>query len=1094
MNQTNKVFYTLVAIFLSCSIEMAGQVQKVISGKVTELFGKTAEPLVGVNVNLVNSQNRSLGGGITNLNGQYNVKVPAGENNLTIVYSYIGMKIKRIKYTGQTVLNVNMDSESHSVDEVVVSARRLNRNDLGISDKEMVSATQKVDMEELIAAAPVVSIEEALQGQLGGVDIVLGGDPGSRSAIKIRGTSTLNASSDPLIVIDGVPYPTEISDDFNFSTATEEDLGALLNISPNDIASVEVLKDASATAIWGTQGANGVLVIKTKQGTVGKTRFSFSSKWTMKEDPSTIPMLNGKEYTSLMQESIWNSAKYIGLNNPGNKYLNMLSDAPAIGDNPDWKYYDEYNQNTNWLDYVRQKALVSDNSFSMNGGGEKATYRFSLGYLSDIGTTIGTALKRLNTSMVINYQFSNKLKFGADFSYSQTNTDANWTNTVRSEALSKMPNKSPFTVDNLTGGLTNEYFTYHGPSYEGAFSVGSGYNNGSNYNPVAMANEAINRTTQREGKITFRADYEILPGFFYKGWASINMRAIKTRRFLPQVVTGVEQVNQYANQSADAYSDQLALQTENKFMYMKNWNNKHNLIANFLIRTGQYVNSGYSSVVYGNASSDLSDPVVGTTISGMDSSESETRNVSFVGLLNYTFFDRYVLHGSLNAEGNSAMGRNERMGYFPAVGIGWNIQNEPFMEKMRDNWLDEAKLRFSIGQSGRAPSGASVYLGAYVKGNDYMNMSATKQARMQLDNLKWETSTEYNYGADISLFKGRWRLTFDYYFKTVEDLLQKSYKLPSTTSFAQINYFNSGKMQNKGWEFRTDVVLFENKDWRINGYVNFSRNENKITELPGNMVQENYTPKNGTYAARAEVGRPIGSFYGYRYKGVYQNTEATYARDNEGKVMNDAKGKPIVMKNLTATCQPGDAKYEDINHDGVINQYDIVYLGNANPTLTGGAGLTIKYKQFSVNTFFHGRFGQSVVNTTRMNNESMFGTDNQSTAVLKRWKNEGDITDMPRALYGEGYNFLGSDRFVEDTSFLRLKQLTLNYTFSKNVCNRLGIGSLTCFITGYNLFTWSSYTGQDPEVNLPSRPTDLATDDATTPVSKRYTFGINLSF
>ena len=342
MNQTNKVFYTLVAIFLSCSIEMAGQVQKVISGTVTELFGKTAEPLVGVNVNLVNNQNRSLGGGITNLNGQYNVKVPEGEKDLTIVYSYIGMKTKRIKYTGQTLLNVTLESESMAVDEVVVSARRLNRNDLGISDKEMVSATQKVDMEKLIAAAPVVSIEEALQGQLGGVDIVLGGDPGSRSAIRIRGTSTLNASSDPLIVIDGVPYPTEISDDFNFSTATEEDLGALLNISPNDIASVEVLKDASATAIWGTQGANGVLVIKTKQGTVGKTRFSFSSKWTMKEDPSTIPMLNGKEYTSLMQESIWNSAKYIGLNNPGNKYLNMLSDAPAIGDNPDWRYYDEY--------------------------------------------------------------------------------------------------------------------------------------------------------------------------------------------------------------------------------------------------------------------------------------------------------------------------------------------------------------------------------------------------------------------------------------------------------------------------------------------------------------------------------------------------------------------------------------------------------------------------------------------------------------------------------------------------------------------------------------------------------------------------------
>ena len=417
-------------------------------------------------------------------------------------------------------MNIKLEPDNAMLDEViVVGYGSMKKSDLTGSVSSVAAKS--------IEGFKTGSVVEALGGQIAGVQITQSdGTPGSGFDIKIRGVGTVNGDSSPLYIVDG----------FEVSS---------IDYLPNsDIESVEVLKDASATAIWGTQGANGVLVIKTKQGTVGKTRFSFSSKWTMKEDPSTIPMLNGKEYTSLMQESIWNSAKYIGLNNPGNKYLNMLSDAPAIGDNPDWRYYDEYNQNTNWLDYVRQKALVSDNSFSMNGGGEKATYRFSLGYMSDIGTTIGTSMNRLNTSMVINYQFSNKLKFGADFSYSQTNTDANWTNTIRSEALSKMPNKSPFTVNDLTGALTDEYFTYHDPNFEGSF------NGKSNYNPVAMAHEAINRTVQREGKITFRADYEILPGFYYKGWASINMRAIKTRRFLPQVVTGVEQVNKYANQSS----------------------------------------------------------------------------------------------------------------------------------------------------------------------------------------------------------------------------------------------------------------------------------------------------------------------------------------------------------------------------------------------------------------------------------------------------------------------------------------------------------------------------------------------------------------
>lgn len=1095
MKQINKIFFVLIAILLSGVMEMAAQTRKVVSGTVTELLGTSTEPLVGVNVNIVNNQNRSLGGGITNLNGQYNVTIPEGETNLTIVFSYIGMQTKRIKYTGQTLLNVRMDSDTKSIDQVEVTARRIERNDMGITNKEMVSATQKVKMDDLVATAPVVSVEDALQGQLGGVDIVLGGgDPGTRSAIRIRGTSTLNASSDPLIVIDGVPYPTSISDDFDFSTANEEDLGALLNISPNDIESIEVLKDASATAIWGTQGANGVLVIKTKTGTTGKTSFSFSSKWTLKEEPKTIPMLNGKEYTSLMQEALWNSARYIGLQNGTNSYLDKLTNSNAIGDNPDWQYYDEYNQNTNWLDYIRQDALLSDNSFSMSGGGEKATYRFALGYLSDVGTTIGTSMKRFNTSMRVDYKFSNKLNFGADFSYSQTGKDANWTDNVRAQALSKMPNKSPYTVNDRTGSLTNDYFTYHDPEFEGNFSVGSNYKNAQNYNPVAMVYEAMNNTVQRESKVNFRADYTILPGFVYKGLVSINMRTTKTRRFLPQVVTGVKQDSEYNNQSGDAYSDKLSLQTENKLMYIKNWNNKHNLIANAVVRTSQDLNSSYTSITYGNASSSLSDPTVGTAVYQMDSGESETRSAAFIGVMNYTLLDRYVFHGSMNAEGNSAMGRNERMGYFPAAGFAWNIQNEPILEKARDRWLDEAKVRFSVGQSGRAPSGSGVYLGAYKKGDDYMNMSATKQDRMQLDNLKWETSTEYNYGADVSTFGGRLRFTFDYYRKYIKDLLQREYKLPSSSSFGTVKYSNSGKMENKGWEFRADVIALRTKDWTISGYVNFSRNENRITELPGNMNQENYEAKNGKYAARVIVGQPIGSFYGYRYQGVYQNTEATYARDAEGQVMNDANGKPIVMKNLTATCQPGDAKYEDINHDGVINQYDIVYLGNSNPVVTGGAGLTVKWKQLSLSAFFHGRFGQSIVNSTRMNNEAMYNASNQSTAVLRRWKNEGDETDIPRALFNQGYNYLGSDRFVEDASFVRLKTLTLNYAFPKKLCNRLGINSLSIFATGYNLFTWTNYTGQDPEVSIPSEPTKLATDGSTTPVARKYTFGLNLSF
>ena len=1091
-----KLICVSIALLLCGVGEAVAQTHKVVSGTITELIGKAAEPLVGVNVNIVNAQNRSLGGAITNLNGQYNVKIPEGESNLTIVFSYIGMKTQRVKYAGQTNLNIRMESESKTVDEVVVSAKRIERNDLGITSKEMISATQKVNMDDLVAAAPIVSVEEALQGQLGGVDIVLGGDPGTRSSIRIRGTGTLNASADPLIVIDGVPYPTDISDDFDFSTANEEDLGALLNISPNDIATVEVLKDASATAIWGTQGANGVLVITTKKGTVGKTRFSFSSKWTLKTEPKNVPMLNGDEYTALMQEGIWNSAKYTGLDNASNHYLDLLFNTPVIGYTPGFEHFNEYNQDVNWLDYVRQTALTSDNNFSMSGGGEKATYRLSLGYMSDDGTTIGTSLKRLNTSLNVTYQFSNKLKFGANFSYSQSDQDANWAKNVRSEALSKMPNKSPYTIDRRTGLMTGDYFVYHDPDFEGSFK-GTVNKDSQNFNPVAMVNEAVNNTMQREAKITFNADYTILPGFTYKGWAAINMRTIKAHRFLPQVVTGVAQNSEYANQSVDSYSDKLVLQTENKFMYIKNWNDKHNLIANALVRTSQQVTTNYLSATYGNASSGLSDPTVGTSVlggeNGMNSSEAETRTVSFIGLMNYTLLNRYVFHASLNAEGNSAMGRNKRMGYFPAAGIAWNLQNESFMESLRDRWLDEAKIRVSVGQSGRAPSGTSIYLGAYVKGDNYMNMSGTKPERMQLDDLHWETSTEYNYGADVMLFGGRLKFTFDYYQKYIKDLLQKDYKLPSSTGFGSMRYYNSGKMENKGWEFRADAIFWKNKDWQISGYVNLSRNENRITELPGNMAQETYEANNGKYAARVEVGQPVGAFYGYRYLGVYKDKDATYARDASGNIMNDVHGKPIVMKNLTKACQPGDAIYEDINHDGVINQYDIVYLGNYNPVLTGGAGLTVKYKQVSLSAFFHGRFGQSIVNTARMNNESMYSDDNQSTAVLRRWRNEGDVTDIPRALYKEGYNYLGSDRFVEDASFIRLQNIRVAYDLPENWIKKLMLKNINIYAFVNNALTWTNYSGFDPEFST-NNPLQVGKDSYRYPRKREYGIGFSANF
>ncbi len=1065
---------------LLCSVSIMAQ-NRVITGRVTEKFGEGVEPIMGANVVLVNNQNRYVKGAVTDLDGNFNLQVPENSKNLRLRVSYIGMKTQTVKYTGQTHMNFTLESAT-ALQEVTVTGTRGSRDLMGISRMEQTSSVQKLNLTDIVDNSPVTSVEEALQGQISGLDISLGGDPGARSSIRIRGTSSLSSNNEPLIVIDGVPQDVDITDDFNFSTANEEDFGALLNIAPANIESIEVLKDASATAIYGTKGANGVLLINTKRGSMGKTKFSFSSKATWKFEPKSIPLLNGSQYVALMQDEIWNAANAKGLMSASNE-LNMLFNNQELNYNPNYRYYDEYNVDTDWLDAVKQNAFITDNNFSMTGGGEKAIYKLNLGYYDEQGTTVGTGVQRLSAGMKITYNFSDRLRVRTDFSFSNTNKDANALSNARSMAQQKMPNLSPYWIDDVTKQSTGVYFTPQS-DFQGAYS--------SNYNPVALVNEGYNKTTQRDEKMTITLEYDFPFDLRYQGWVSMNMRTTKNKKFLPQEATGVLWTNSNANQSTDATSDVFSLQTENKLIYNKTFAEKHKIIATALIKTSSNQSTSSSNVTYGNASANLSDPVVGSVVSSAGSGSSERRSVSLIGQAVYSFDNRYILRATLNHEGNSTMGKETRWGTFPAFGAAWNIEQEHFWSDEVRKWLNEAKLRVGLGWSGTSPSGASIYLGAYKSLGQYMNMSAITPDRMQLDNLKWETTKELDFGLDLRLFD-RLNITFDYYDKRTRDMLLKNTSLPTTTGYSSVKYINSGRMSNKGFELRLDYQVLRNKTWTISVNANVSRNINKVEELPSTWVMDNYTFGNGNYALRIVENAPVGSFYGYRYKGVFQNVDDTYARDAQGNIMYDYNNKPVVMRNGTALTYPGDAKYEDINHDGVINENDIVYLGNANPKLIGGGGFQVRWKDLTLTTFFYGRYGQKVINSGRMNLESMYNTRNQSTAVLHRWRAEGDQTDIPRALYGMGYNYLGSDRFVEDASFIRLKTLSLSYNVPKKWLKNWGINKLNVFVTGYDLFTWTSYKGQDPEVKLPSA-TSLVMDSSTTPVSKRFAVGINLDF
>ncbi len=1084
----NRIFVFLV--MLLCSVSMMAQ-EKVITGKVTEALDNGMEdPIIGANVVLVNSQNRYVKGVVTDIDGNYYLQVPADSKNLKVRATYIGMKAKTVNYTGQTQIDFKLENET-TLQEVTVTGTRGGRDGMGISRMEQTSSVQKVDLSAIVETSPVTSVEEALQGQIAGLDINLGGDPGARSSIRIRGTSSLSASNEPLIVIDGVPQDVDITDDFNFSTANEEDFGALLNIAPANIESIEVLKDASATAIYGTKGANGVLLINTKRGSQGKTKFSFSSKFTAKKEPKSIPLLNGSQYVSLMQDAIWNAANAKGINNAANE-MDMLFNNAELNYDPNYRYYDEYNVDTDWLEAVKQNAIITDNNFSMTGGGEKAVYKLNLGYYDEQGTTVGTGVQRLSAGMKITYNFSDRLRVRTDFSFSNTNKDANALSSVRNIAMQKMPNLSPYWIDDVTKQPTDVYFS-RDEDFQGAFtSTSSSSVSSANYNPVAMVKEGYNKTTQRDEKMTITLQYDFPFHLQYQGWISLNMRTTKNKQFLPQEATGVLWTSSFANMSVDATTDAFALQSENKLIYNNTFAEKHKIIATGLVKTADNESFSYTSSTYGNASASLSDPVVGSVVRSSGSGNSERRSISLIGQAVYSYDNRYVLRGTINHEGNSTMGKEKRWGTFPAFGAAWNIEQEHFWSDSFKKWFNEGKVRVGYGWSGTSPSGASIYLGAYKSLGQYMDMPAITPDRMQLDNLKWETTREFDFGLDFRLFD-KLSLTFDYYDKQTSDMLLKDTKLPVSTGYSQVKYINSGKMSNKGVELRFEYQIFRNKIWTVSVNANVSRNINKVKELPSTWVMDNYSFGNGNYALRIVENAPVGSFYGYKYLGVYQNAEQTYARDAMGNVMYDWQGNVITMKNGTVQAYPGDAMYEDINHDGVINENDIVYLGNSNPKFFGGGGFQVRWKDLTLTTFFYGRYGQKVINGARISLENMYGKNNQSTAVLHRWRAEGDQTDIPRALYGMGYNYLGSDRFVEDASFLRLKTLSLSYNVPKKWLKHLGITKLNVFATGYDLLTWTKYKGQDPEVSMPSA-TSLVRDNATTPVSRRFALGINLDF
>lgn len=1046
------------------------------------------ETLIGVNVVVMNKDNRVYTGISTDMNGGYTLKIPSDlKDNLYITFSFIGYKTKKVDYKGQKVIDVTLEADAQLIDEVVVTGTA-SRNSMGVSYKNLTASVQRMEMKD-VEELPVTSLGEALQGKMANVDIVSSsGAPGSGMSIRIRGISSLSTSSEPLIVLDGIPYETEISSDFDFATANEEDLSGLVNLSPTDIAMIEVLKDAAATAVWGSKGANGVLLITTRQGTVGKMTVTVNQKINVNFEPKAIKQLNGNQYISLMHDELWNN----GLETSLSFGIASALTNPQINFDPNYQYWREFNQNTDWLSEITRNTVVSETNVSMSGGGDRATYRFSAGYLTELGTTIGTGFKRLNARLNLNYKFSNKFRITTGMAFSQGNRDNNYSN-PRDVAMNKMPNQSPYVMELDGVTRTNVYFTPD-ETLQGKYS--------STYNPVAMARESVNNTLSRDINLNMDLLYDIIPQLRYTGTLGFNISTSTGNRFLPQSVTGVRKTDENYNRSETSAYDGTSLYIKNQLTYIKTFKSVHTITATALLDINDRNSASRATSVSGGGSPEISAPTAGGIIRGFSSSSSHTRDFGVVGNLHYSYDNRYMAAVSYRYGANSTMNKENRWAGFPSVSLAWRLENERFMEPTA-HWLYGCKLRASWGLNGRAPGGNFPSAGRFSTEANYGSEGSVGPSTMQLTNLKWEMVRKTNVGIDLSFFNELVYINFDWYKNLTTDLLQRNVKVPGHTGFGSISYFNSGKMSNEGWEFiggLNDVL--PSKDFSLTFNFNISSNKNVLVELPDNVNYMQYKDQatNGEYAQSVEEGHPLGSFYGFKSLGVYKDKNSVYARDANGNIQNDIAGNPVHMRHEEREVSPGDAIYQDVNNDGVINKYDIVYIGNSMPKFTGGFGINFGYKGLRLTTFFHMRLKYDIINRARMYSESMYNYNNQSVSVLNRWRYEGDETNIPKALYNRGYNWLGSDRFVEDGSFFRLKQLTLSYNLPKQWLAKSGISKLSVFATGQDLFTWTKYSGQDPEVNinggLDANGTFqlMGVDDARTPRARKISLGLTLEF
>lgn len=1066
------------------------QENTVVTGKVYD----EQEPLMMVNVLETDNNDRIVSATTTDINGQFSLKIKNAQNNIRV--SYLGYETRTLAIGDRRYFDIQMTMDNTLLSEAVVTGTKSESfGGLTIPDREVSSSVFVINAKEFEGLA-ISSIDEALQGRISGLDIVFNsGDLGAGTSMRLRGVSSINMSSQPLIVVDNEIWQS--SEKYDVSGATSEQFADLLAINPEDIENIKVLKDAAATAIWGSQGANGVIMITTKRGSKGPVVINYSLRMNGSFQPNGYNMLNGDEYTMFLKESHYNPTQ-----------TDAVGDIVELNYDPNFSEYEQFNNNTDWIKAVKQLGLKTQNFLSFSGGGDKAAMRMSVGYDTETGSIIGQQLDRLTLRMNLDYQVSSRIKFSSNMSFSYNDNKRN-SDALLSLAYKKMPNLAIYTQD-IYGNDTDEFYKVRSdisPALSDQLTV----------NPLASAAYAKNEQKSYNIAPQFNISYDLLgthqdeTRLQYLGAVSIGISSSNTESFYPAILKSVEW-NEGVNTSSLSQSRDIGFTTRHQLILTPHFSNPdHSLssLARIEIMTSTGSSQGTSS--YGGPSG-IESSTVDSYISGMSSSSGESRNVNATWSGHYSYKSKYSISTSVRGDASTKFGTAHKWMVFPALSGRWNIIDEPWMEDTY-SWLSMLSIRPGWGKTGKAPSGEYLHYSVYSSEGSYLESQGMRPKNIRLTDLRCETTTTYNLGTDLGFLDDRITAEIDLYSQQKKDLLMRSQIIPSSTGYTSLAWKNVGSMQNRGWDFNINANrLLKVGKFSMDANAVLGNNYNSIIEMDENVLRTlnpEYTYKNGDYLTRVQINNAFGSIYGFRHKGVYAYSNyiegvqesAPVARDEEGNVIRDNKGNTVHMYFAYGTSsqyrfQGGDVIYEDVNHDGNINELDIVYLGNSNPILTGGFGFKFHYGQLHINSQFNYRFGNKIVNRARMTAENMYSHANQLKSVNWRWRKEGDGANgeavMPRALYQTGYNWLASDYYVERGDFLRLNYLQISYNMPREIARLIAAKKVTVSATMNNLFCLTKYTGLDPEVGYGSW--GISADGNQTPRAKSFTFNMNISF